>query len=505
MYNQAESLTIIYSLPQIAGKKITVSYAPATAADEAVITSYLPKPHTDGSPIQFSELPSSLPAYLINLKPELRIDGQVGAIGSSVTMGSVEKFSMTFVDPVRGSGIVLNNIEAGEYWGIAIGVSRITSAVMKDAQARLARTSTKLAASDFTGLANEDIFGDMLFYTALLYNARLDGHADVLARSAGVRAARLPSETVFKTTLKIETVFGIPASAGAGGLMMDVDRNIRLVRALDGDNNKKLEFMRYSGINSSVFEHRVPEQLFKRANNLAEGISAVKALQIANDTGIPIYTITRENINDVLPQLQLEETDLHDILSAVNADKEVTVSKSNIHVSEWVGCGYIIIDPVTGNGEYMISGTENGAYIMTTTFGVEKAIPAVVAGIIARLGKESFDALWSSFTSFVGIGTTEPKDWCGSNGSEWVPDYPFGIDATHACMLHDYCYSTGFTYFESMPADRATCDRILGSTIYSDCMKQGGYTMFECGLVSDIYWLAVTRKGRKAFEDAREK
>ncbi|MEW6054880.1 MAG: transglutaminase-like domain-containing protein, partial [Nitrospirota bacterium] len=63
-------INITKSLPELAGKKITLNYSPATAQDEAVINSYLPKPHADGTPIQPNELPSSLPSYLINLKPE---------------------------------------------------------------------------------------------------------------------------------------------------------------------------------------------------------------------------------------------------------------------------------------------------------------------------------------------------------------------------------------------------------------------------------------------------
>jgi len=92
-------INITRSLPELAGKKITLSYSPATQADEAVINSYLPKPHADGTPIDPSELPTSLPAYLINLKPELRIDGVVVATGTSVGMGNTETFKMTFTAP----------------------------------------------------------------------------------------------------------------------------------------------------------------------------------------------------------------------------------------------------------------------------------------------------------------------------------------------------------------------------------------------------------------------
>lgn len=41
----------------------------------------------------------------------------------------------------------------------------------------------------------------------------------------------------------------------------------------------------------------------------------------------------------------------------------MTVSKSEITFNSWTGCGYIIIDPSTGEGAYMISGGMNGAII----------------------------------------------------------------------------------------------------------------------------------------------
>ena len=67
------ALDVTKSLPELAGKKITLSYSPATQDDEDVINSYLPEPHADGTPIDPSELPSSLSAYLIKLEPELRV------------------------------------------------------------------------------------------------------------------------------------------------------------------------------------------------------------------------------------------------------------------------------------------------------------------------------------------------------------------------------------------------------------------------------------------------
>jgi transglutaminase-like putative cysteine protease len=124
------SLNIIKSLPELAGKKITLSYSPATPQDVAVINSYLPKPHADGTPILPSELPSSLSAYLIKVKPELRIDGQIVATGAPVGLGGTNISTMNFSDPAYGSSQVVNYIDAGVYQAIGLNLGRISQAVI---------------------------------------------------------------------------------------------------------------------------------------------------------------------------------------------------------------------------------------------------------------------------------------------------------------------------------------------------------------------------------------
>lgn len=126
-------INITKSLPELAGKKITLSYSPATQADENTIASYFPTPHTDGTPINPSELPSSLPAYLINLKPELRIDGAVVATGSKITMGTTEQFKMTFSGPEpNANDVIINDVQAGEYLGIGLDLGKISEKHMED-------------------------------------------------------------------------------------------------------------------------------------------------------------------------------------------------------------------------------------------------------------------------------------------------------------------------------------------------------------------------------------
>ncbi|MEN8135668.1 MAG: transglutaminase-like domain-containing protein [Thermodesulfobacteriota bacterium] len=365
--NLAGYAPISYSatLPELAGKKITLSYSPATPDDEAVIESYLPEPHADGTPIDSSELPSSLPAYLINLKPELRIDGEVVAEGGPVMMGITEDFYMNFYFPGKGTTPVHNTNEAGDYAGIALNLGRVSQEHLTKIKTGLEATRAKLEAQDFGGLTKDDLLGDFLSATALAYYAKYDVQDYLSGRTIRVNNLRLPSESMFYNDLKITHSFfsSQPLSAAPGGLVMDVDYNVMVARDSAGSHDKMIQLMRTSGVTSSALEHVVPEKLFSNIGDQADGISAVKALHLANGQGIPIYTINQSNINIALPQLQLDADVINDIVNAVAAGKDVTVPETNISVSGWDGCGYIVFDTATGAGVYMISGGLNGGVI----------------------------------------------------------------------------------------------------------------------------------------------
>lgn len=93
-------------------------------------------------------------------------------------------------------------------------------------------------------------------------------------------------------------------------------------------------------------------------------MSAVKALQIAQEQGQKIYTITKENYAQVLPKLRLSSTVMTDIRDAVNAGRVVTTHEKTIYYKGWKGGGYVIIDPHSGTGAYLIDGGANGAIIL---------------------------------------------------------------------------------------------------------------------------------------------
>lgn len=108
----------------------------------------------------------------------------------------------------------------------------------------------------------------------------------------------------------------------------------------------------------------------------------------------------------------------------------------------------------------MISGGMSGAYIVSML-----GFPPLVWSFIV-LHPDSWEEVKGFIEKFVGIEITEPKDWCGSEDYEWVPDYPFGIDAQEACINHDNCYKDASTAIGKLQ-----CDVMLGCELFYDCIS----------------------------------
>ena len=138
-------------------------------------------------------------------------------------------------------------------------------------------------------------------------------------------------------------------------------------------------------------EHAVPEQFWVDKSqcrytdengqiknptqaDCAQGVSAVKAIAIAQAEGQRIYTINQSNAATALPKLPVGGTVGQEIQSAIQAGKEVTFHERAINAHGFSGTGYIITDPETGAGGYIIEGKGNG--------GVLALFGAALVGVI---------------------------------------------------------------------------------------------------------------------------
>jgi len=347
----------------LAGRKLSVSFSPATQEDEDTLAGYLPQPDEDGE-LDPGQLPDTLPGYLINLKAELAVDEDIVANPDvEVTMGSGLISEMGYWQPGRGWDTSENNPIAGEYRALALDLQGVSAQAAEDLETSLEDTRAKLDAEDYTGLTKQQLVGDMLYSTILSYFALNDMQDQIGERQTNSVGYRAPSYGLFKTSLQPQYWFGMPRDVKASGLTMDVD-HMSSIR-VDKDNNRErwVAFNRATGARMSAMEHLVPEEMYSTEDNPAHGISAVKALQLAAAEGQKIWTITQSNLSQAMAALNLSSSVEADIRNAVRAGKEVTAHEDTINFHGRPSAGYMVIDPKTGAGSYLIAGGENGGVI----------------------------------------------------------------------------------------------------------------------------------------------
>jgi hypothetical protein len=85
-------------------------------------------------------------------------------------------------------------------------------------------------------------------------------------------------------------------------------------------------------------------------------------LEEANNREIPINTVTKQNISEVLPKLKVSNTIKNDISYAVNQGRIVTIPEENIQYYDWSGTGFIVMDPDSNVSKELIerAGKEYG-------------------------------------------------------------------------------------------------------------------------------------------------
>ena len=381
----------VESLPSLAGKKLTIAFRAATPADAALIASYIPKPHADGSPPLPSEIPRTLPSYA-NVVPELRLEGQVVASGGALRLGTelVARGGFTQYDFSGWDLTDDGTVVAGQISALGLSIQGISQPQAERLKTRLEDLEAALDRGETGGLDAERFTGDVLTATLWGYFAGLQGHRRAVAEVAGMVDREGLSYGLFHATVQPIKLFGfVLTGVKMPGVLMDVG-HLRSIRwAKNGDRNAWIAYNRMRGQAASTLEHVTPERFFVDAStcNLpeasnpdplkapcAEGMSAIKAIGVATAQGQRIYTITQAN-QHVIGSLSLRSDTIAEIASAVAAGKEVTVHERPITYNGWSGAGYIVLDPGTGAGGYMIEGAANGG-----------AFAAFGAGLLGVIG-----------------------------------------------------------------------------------------------------------------------
>jgi hypothetical protein len=217
--------------------------------------------------------------------------------------------------------------------------------------------------------------------------------------------------------------WGVVTKVTFPGVNMDIGHVRNPSWSKSNDESQWVNYNRLRGQYMSALEHAVPERFFSDTTqcnlvgtatpqpslpNCPQGISAVKALQIAAQAGQRIYTITPEvfqnNPNIVSSQLNQHSADTQNrVQNYLQAGYEVNIHQSPISQDGWSGAGFIVIDQATGAGAYLIEGGSNGSalfyLIATFVFAILSLTILASFGGLAFLGWG-----WMFFASLASAG-----------------------------------------------------------------------------------------------------
>ncbi|TYQ16561.1 UNVERIFIED_CONTAM: Transglutaminase-like enzymes, putative cysteine proteases [Acetivibrio alkalicellulosi] len=338
------------SAPQIYGKRITLSWVPAGAEDERVIDNY-------GGIFK-------TPAYLVHMKPQLMIDGKVVVEGDAVGLGYRQEFKMTMKSVGLPVEEIINPVTVGGFYCVGFDYGIITPDELYKIAGNLDRLKGTISEGN---IYTDEAMGEILNAVAKAYFAQLNIFDKLLSEKHGVVINKVLSEAMTGYNVKVSHLFMSPVEVNEGGMYIDVDRNAKSVISLNGDKEAQKAYMIASGMIGSAMEHIIFEQMTN-----VPSVSSIKVLQQANARGIPIHMVTTENINEVLPILEVSNSVKRDIRDSVNAGRIVQIPERNIQYFDWYG---------TGSAGYMISGGIAGG-AMSVGEVLVRYFTYVVSGLI---------------------------------------------------------------------------------------------------------------------------
>lgn len=357
---ESSLMTITQSLPQLSGKKVSLVYEAATPADKAVIDN------------AYNTNQTSLPAYLIHVKPVLKVEGVPVATGPAVTMATPQLFTVNVVAPGYSRDRTYQ-IKAGDLSVLGINPAGITADMF----------DSRTKQHDLTTANDPDFSSEMLNQIILAWWGEKHTFNDIIGATNHVINYQLPSHGLAAAPLNVHYFFGIPRSASYKSRVLDVKEDLVMVVHRSEDNETRRKWMLAVGAIGSYLEAGIYDQAFLMKPGYS--MSTITALKAANDQSIPIYTIDSTNAAS-LNAIQTDPDDLQDMRNAVAAGLRVTTSQRDITVANFTGLGYILEDPQTGEAAYLISGGRNGGDSPSSNsiFPVPQVPASPILGIMLR-------------------------------------------------------------------------------------------------------------------------
>ncbi|RKX70060.1 hypothetical protein DRP53_06215, partial [candidate division WOR-3 bacterium] len=222
--NQFGEVTLSYNAktPEIAGDGIALFFKPATPYDEQLIEEY-------GGLY-------NVPAYLLTLKPSLRIGGSEVAEGDDIGFGENCAFSLKFHNPSGFTDYADHHMIAGGWYGITLNLQKIPGDVMTQVSDTLIPILEKMDLSDtLAPVVIEPEWAELCLHEfGLGYFSMLDASEEIFSGFLDIVLTRYISECLTAFNVSVGYLYGMPYKVDQTGVLMDAGKVILNPFSRDG-------------------------------------------------------------------------------------------------------------------------------------------------------------------------------------------------------------------------------------------------------------------------------
>ena len=336
----SELLNIELDVFKMSNKHVTISYEPESVADQETINAWGGLDNT--------------PAYLVRLRPVLKVGGQRMAVGKDgLPMGSDYQFTVELIGPVHGS-----QSSSSEKTTNTLIVGNLT-VIGITAQKAVAAPSPLAGEGGGEGAKDAE---RLLYEAAQHYIDRWNKSEEELASFLHLTIARpIPTVVTLGGVIDVTYLLDMPHGFTWKGVYLDADvKRIETVQSAQFgvQHDREKLFMQLSGLQGSVLEHRIFEDDWK-----VSAISTAKLIQLCTQNSAlctGVITIDKGNVDTVVPTLPYDPSIKDDMTNAVNQGYELRTLNSELSYLDWTGMGYLKEMPETAESGWMLSGVIAG-------------------------------------------------------------------------------------------------------------------------------------------------
>ncbi|HEY8359745.1 MAG TPA: hypothetical protein VIL30_20010, partial [Ramlibacter sp.] len=329
------------ALAEVQGKVISLSFAPETADDAQTLRALL-RPAAGADPA--SGLPANIAAYLVRVRAQLHIDGQLVGEGGSFTLGQSLTLRSLLQNTEGNAAAGETTVVAGETHVWAVQGTQLAAADAAASAQRLAALAQQLGGAQLPAGSTQAI--TLLHGLAATYQASLDGKARLYQRAAKAVEVRLPGLARASSRLEAEESFGLVVSVRATGVGLHADR---LGSAAVSRNGEAVPgYTRQSLERASAEAHQLLNRVF--GTNNAGAQSALSGLAVAAAQGKVIWRADLATLAQALAGADAASTVRSQIEQAVAGGMQALFAASAVNLGDALPMDPLVLLDADGGG-----------------------------------------------------------------------------------------------------------------------------------------------------------